>query len=137
MALAAQPSPKAPSLPPPLPSRAPPEKNLSHLLLTAGAARPAVPSFNGEESPRQSSPHPRHLTSPVVIATPTPFPARYPPKPQPRPRIRIPAESGEAPIRADVRAFLEHKANLRRPKVSSLRAKPTVSSLTFRWRNVA
>ena len=110
--------------------------NLSHLLLTA--TRPTVPSTTYEgESARPSSPRPRHLTSPVVIVPPTPFPARYPPKPQPKPRIKIPAESDEAPIRADVRAFLEHKANLGRPKVSSLRGKPTVSSLTFRWRNVA
>ena len=135
VALAAQLPPKAPS--PPLPSLAPPEKNLSDLLLTA--PRRAVPSFHDHEgeSARPSSPRPRHLTSPVVIVTPTPFPARYPPKPQPRPRLKLPEESDEAPIRADVRAFLEHKANLRRPKVSSLRAKPTVSSLTFRWINVA
>ena len=131
MAMATRLLPKAPFLP----SQTSPEKRNGGLLLTA--ARPTVPSFHEGEPARPSSPRPRHLTSPVAIATPTPFPARHLPKPQPRPLIKIPVASEEAPIRADVRAFLEREVNLKRPKVSSLRAKPTVSSLTFRWRNVA
>ena len=130
VALAAQSLPAAPSRQPP-PSQDSPEKNLSKLLLTV--VRPAVPPppVSEEELYRSSSPRPRHVNW-------TPYPARIPPKPQPKPRGRIAAaESDETPIRADVRAFLEHEAKLRQPRVSSLRSKPTVSSLTFRWRNVA